>query len=164
MKRLFLLIGSVLLVSALAVPLLAHGPGFTRGPHMIGPWGSDSGYWGQYEGGYGNLTEEQRTKLQELERKFYNETAPLRNEIMTMSDELNNMLNRADPDPEKAKTLQKSLSELRAKMDEKRLAYTLETRTIIPEFRSRYTHGWGYRHHMRGYGSGMGYSPGSCRR
>jgi len=164
MKRLFLLIGSVLLVSALAVPLLAHGPGFGRGPHMMGPWGSDSGYWGQHERGYGNLTEEKRTKLQELDRKFYNETAPLRNEIMAMSDELNTLLNSADPNPEKAKTLQKSLSELRAKMDEKRLAYTLETRTIIPEFRSRHRYEGGYRHHKRGYGSGMGYHPGSCWR
>ena len=164
MKRLFVLLGSLLLVSALAMPLLAHGPGFTRGPHMMGPWGTDSGYWGQHERGYGNVTEEQRSKLQELDRKFYNETTTLRNEIMAMSDELNNMLNRADPDPEKAKTLQKSLSELRAKMDEKRLAYTLETRTIIPEFRSRHRYEGGYRHHKRGYGSGMGYRPGSCWR
>ena len=164
MKRLFVLLGSVLLVSSLAVPLLAHGPGFGRGPHMMGPWGNDPGYCGQYERGYGNVTEEQRTKLQELDKKFYNETEMLRNEIMARSDELNNLLNRADPDPEKAKTLQKSLSELRAKMDEKRLAYTLETRTIIPELRSRQRYGWGYRHHKRSYGSGMGYSPGSCWR
>ena len=164
MKRLFVLLGTVMLVSALAMPLLAHGPGFTRGPHMMGPWGTDSGYCGQHERGYGNLTEEQRSTLQELDRKFYNETATLRNEIMAMSDELNNLLNSADPDPEKAKTLQKSLSELRAKMDEKRLSYTLETSKIIPEFRSRHRYGWGYRHHKRGYGSGMGYHPGSCWR
>jgi Spy/CpxP family protein refolding chaperone len=163
MKRLFVLLGSVLLVSALAVPLLAHGPGFTRGPHMMGPWGPDSGYCVQYERGYGNLTEEQRSKLQELDRKFYNETATLRNEIMAMSDELNSLLRSANPDPEKAKTLQKSISELRAKMDEKRLAYTLETRTIIPELRSRQRYGSGYRHHKRGYGSGM-YGAGSCWR
>jgi len=163
MKRLLVLLGSVLLVSVFAVPLLAHGPGFTRGPHMMGPWGSDSGYCGQYERGYGNLTEEQRSTLQELERKFYNETTTLRNEIMAMSDELNNLLNSADPNPEKAKTLQKSLSELQAKMDEKRLAYTLEARKIIPELRSRHRYGWGYRHHKRGCGSGM-YGPGRCWR
>jgi len=160
MKRLFVLLGSVLLVSSLAVPLLAHGPGFGRGPHMMGPWGADSGYCGQHKRGYGNVTEEQRSKLQELDRKFFNETTTLRNEIMTMSDELNNMLNRADPDPEKAKALQRSLSEVRAKMDEKRLAYTLETRTIIPELRFRHRYGWG-RYHKRSYGSGM-YGTGSC--
>jgi Spy/CpxP family protein refolding chaperone len=162
MKRLFVLLGSVLLVSALAVPLLAHGPGFTGGPHMMGPWGPDSGYCVQYERGYGNVTEEQQSTLQELDRKFYNETAPLRNDSMTMSDELNSLLSSANPDPEKAKTLQKSISELRGKMDEKRLAYTLEIRTIIPELRSRHRYGWG-RHHRKGYGSGMGYGPGSCR-
>jgi Spy/CpxP family protein refolding chaperone len=163
MKRLFVLLGSVLLVSALAVPLLAHGPVFTRGQHMMGPWGTDSGYCGRYERGYGNLTEEQRSRLQELDRKFYNEADMLRNEIMAMSDELNTLLNSADPDPEKAKTLQKSLSELRTKMDEKQLSYRLETRTIIPELRSRHPYGWGYRHHRKGYGSGM-YGSGSCWR
>ena len=164
MKRLFVLLGSVLLVSALAVPLLAHGPGFTRGPHMMGPWGPDSGYCVQYERGYGNVTEKQRSTLQELDRKFYNETATLRNDSMTMSDELNSLLSSTNPDPEKAKTLQKSISELRGKMDEKRLAYTLETRTIIPELRSRHRYGSGYRHYTRGYGSGMGSGPGSCWR
>ena len=164
MKRLFVLLGSVLLVSALAVPLLAHGPGFTRGPHMMGPWGPDSGYCVQYERGYGNVTEEQRSTLQELDRKFYNETATLRNDSMTMSDELNSLLSSTNPDPENAKTLQKSISELRGKMDEKRLAYTLETRTIIPELRSRHRYGSGYRHYTRGYGSGMGSGPGSCWR
>jgi hypothetical protein len=99
------------------------------------------------------LTEEQRSRLQELDRKFYNEIEPLRNEIMTMSDELNSFISSAEPDPEKAKKLQKVLSELRAKMDEKRLAYTLESRTIIPEFRSRHRYGWGCRHNNRDYGS-----------
>jgi Spy/CpxP family protein refolding chaperone len=163
MKRLFVLLGSVLLVAALAVPLLAHGPSFTGGQHMMGPWGTDSGCCGQYERGYGNLTEEQRSTLQELDRKFYNETETLRNEIMTMSDELNILLNSADPDPEKAKTLQKGINELRAKMDEKRLSYTLEARKIIPELRSRHRYGWEYRYHKRGYGSGM-YGSGSCWR
>jgi len=127
---------------------------------MMGPWGADSGYCGQHERGYENVTEEQRSKLQQLDKKFYNETATLQNEIMAMSDELNNLLNSTDPDPEKAKTLQKSLSEVRAKMDEKRLAYTLESRTIMPELRSRHRYGWG-RHHKRSYGSGM-YGTGSC--
>ena len=161
MKRLFVLLGSVLLFSALSVPLLAHGPGFTRGPHMMGQWGTDSGYSGQCGRRYGNVTEEQRTKLQELDRKFYNETEPLRNEIMNISYELHTLLNSADPDFEKAKMLQKNLSEFRAKMDEKRLAYTLESRTIMPELRSKNKYGWGYRHHKRGYGSGM-YGSGSC--
>jgi hypothetical protein len=60
-----------------------------------------------------------------------------------MSDELNILLDSADPDPEKAKTLQKGISELRAKMDEKRLSYTLEARKILPELRSRHRYGWG---------------------
>jgi len=129
----------------------------------MGPWGSDSGYCGQHERGYGNVTKDQRSTLQALDKKFYSETEPLRNEIMDITHELHTLLNSADPDPEKAKALQKSLSELRGKMDEKQLSYTLETRTIIPESRFRHRYGWGYRHHRKGYRSGM-YGTGSCWR
>jgi len=161
MKRLFVLLGSILLLSAFSMPLLAHGPAYTRGSHMRGHWGNYPGCYAEQERRYGNVTEEQRTKLQELDRKFYSETEPLRNEIMDISHEMHTLLNSADPDFEKAKMLQKNLSELRAKMDEKRLAYTLESRRIMPELRSKNKYRWGYRHHKRGYSSGM-YGSGSC--
>ena len=160
MKRLFVLLGSVLLVSALAVPLLAHGPAQTRDPHMRGHWGAYPGCYADHERKYGNVTQEQRSKLQELDRKFYHETEQLRNEIMNLSHELHSLLSKADSDHEKAKMLQKNLSELRAKMDEKRLAYTLDSRRIMPELQAKHKYGWG-RHHKRGYGSGM-YGSGSC--
>jgi len=162
MKRLLAILGSVVLVAALAMPLFAHGPGWARGRHMIGTRGSGTDYCGQYERGYGNLTKEQRSQLEELARKFYNETAKLRNEIWAKSIELNSLLNIADPDPEKAKTLQKELGELRTKMDEKRLAYKLEALKILPESLSSGSYGRGYGHHMGGFGHGIGHGPWSC--
>ena len=162
MKRLLAILGSVVLVAALAMPLFAHGPGWARGRHMIGPWGSGPDYCGQYERGYGNLAKEQRSQLEELDRKFYNETAKLRNEIWAKSIELNSLLNSADPDPEKAKTLQKELGELRTKMDEKRLTYELEALKILPESRSSGCYSRGYGHHMGGFGHGIGHGPWSC--
>jgi len=158
MRRLTKSLGIALLVGALAVPVFVWADGWGRGHHMMGPWGSSPEDGRQYERGYPNLTEEQRTQLEQLDRKFYDETANLRNEIWTKSAQLNTLLNSSNPDSEKVRAFQKELSDLRAKLDEKRLNYALEARKIRPE--PRFGRGYGrgnYGHHMRGYG------PGSCR-
>ena len=156
MKRLTTILGVALLVAALAIPVFAWGHGWGRGHHMMGYWGSDPDYCWQDERGYGSLSKEQRSQLEQLDRKFYSETADLRNEIWTKSAELSTLLNSSDPDLEKAKALQKELSELRARMDEKRLTYELEARKITPELRSSGGYGRGYGHHMGGFGSWPG--------
>ena len=146
-----------LLVGALAVPVVAWSQGWGRGGHMMGPQGSAAGYCYGPERGYGDVTNEQRSKLEELDKKFYSETANLRNEISTKSAELNSLLRSPDPDPEKARVLQGELSALRAKVDEKSLAYELEARKILPGLRSSGMYGMGYGNHMGGYGPHMGY-------
>lgn len=155
MKRLTTILGVALLVAALAIPVFAWAHGWGRGHYMMGYWGSDPDYCWQDERGYGSLTKEQRSQLEQLDGKFYNETADLRNQIWTKSAELNTLLN--SPDPEKVKILQKELSDLRDTMDEKWLNYHLEARKINPELRSSGGYGRGYGHHMGGFGSGMGY-------
>jgi len=150
-----------LLVGALAVPVVAWSHGWGRGPHMMGPRGSAPEYCWGYERGYGDVTKEQQSKLQELDKKFYEETATLRNELWAKSAELDTLLRSPDPDPEKVKAVQGELNDLRAKLDEKRLNYELEARKILPELRSGGRHGMGYGYHMgRGYGHHMGgYGP-----
>lgn len=155
MKKLTTILAVALVVAAVAVPVFAWAHGWGRGHYMMGDWGSGPEYG--YERGYGSLTEEQRSKLEELDRKFYSETADLRNEIWTKSAELNTILNSPAPDLEKVKALQKELSNLRATMDEKRLDYQLEVRKINPELRPSRGYGRGYGHHMRGFGPGMGF-------
>ena len=162
MKQLIALFGSIVFLSVFSVPLLAHGPAHMRGPHLRGHWGAYQGCVAKHERQYKNISEEQRKKLVELDQQFFTETEQLRNEIMDVSHELHSLLGKADPEPEKAKTLQKRLSELRAMMDAKRLAYTLKSRKILPESRSMYAYGWGYHHQRRGYRSGKGYGPRSC--
>jgi zinc resistance-associated protein len=170
MKRLVTLLGIVVLVGAIAVPVVAHGPGWGKGHHMMGSWGDCPGYGPQHGPGYGNLTEEQRTQLDKLHQKFHDETAQLRNEISTKSRERNTLLNSPNPDTEKAKALQKEISDLRAQLAEKRLNFKLEERKIVPEARFGRGYGKGHDgHHMRGYGTGMGYGhhmggygPGYC--
>jgi Spy/CpxP family protein refolding chaperone len=112
------------------------------------------GYGCQYDRGYDKLTEEQRSKSDELYRKFYDETAKLRDEIWAKSAELDTLLNSANPDAAKAKALQKEISDLRARIAQERINFELEGQKIAPELRS----GRGYQgRHMRGHGHGMGY-------
>ena len=163
MKRLTTILAGTLLLGAVAVPVFAWGHGWGRGHHMRGYWGSDPGSCWDYGRGYKDLSKEEQSQLKELESKFYNETDRLRNEIWSKSAELNSYLNSTNPNSQKLKALQRELSDLRAEMDERRLAYELEARKILPESRFRGGYGKGYYgHHMRGYGPWMGFRQRSC--
>lgn len=153
MKKLATLLGIMSLVGAIAVPVLAQGPGWGMGRHM-GIWGSGPGY----APGPGNttLTEEQRTQLDTLYQKFYDDTAELRDEILAKSRELNTTLNASELDADKAKALQKEISELSAKLAQERLNFRLEVRKIVPEARFGKGYGWwGFRTYRKGVGPGM---------
>jgi zinc resistance-associated protein len=186
MKKILAGIGILALAAVIAVPVMAQGPGWGRG-HMQGYWGGGPGYGGKYGAGYGNLTDEQRTQLDNLYNKFYQDTASTRSQIWTKRGELNALLSSPNPDPEKAKALQKEINDLRAKLSQDRLALDLEVQKINPDARfggwgpmagygygprgggygpgyGRGMMGYGYGH-MGGYGPGMmgyGYGPGSC--
>jgi len=109
-----------------------------------------------YDEGYGNLTPEQRNKLDALKSKFYDETADFRNQIWTKSRELDSFLNRSNPDFEKAKAVQEEISRLRVKLDEEALSYEVENAKILREDRVGGTYGGRYGRHMGPYGRGMG--------
>jgi len=163
MKRLLIVLGSFVLVASLAMPLLADGPGWNGGHHMRGYWGSDRDSSWEYGRGYKDLSKEEQNQLNDLENKFSTETDRLRNEIWSKSAELNSYLNSTNPDSQKLKALQRELSDRRAQMDEKRLAYELEARKILPDTRFRGGYGRGYYgHHRRGYGPGMSFSQRGC--
>ncbi len=154
MRNILTIGGIVVLVAAIAIPVLAHGPGRDRGRHMMGYWQGGPGYGCEYDRGYEGLTKEQNSQLDKLYRKFSDETAKLGDEIWDKSAELDTVLNSANPDATKAKALQKEISDLRARIAQERINLRLEGRKIAPELRS----GRGYQGgHMRGHGHGMGY-------
>ncbi|UCG65491.1 MAG: periplasmic heavy metal sensor [Deltaproteobacteria bacterium] len=147
MKRIVTIAGIVLLVAAIALPAFAHGRGRGRGHDRMGNWqGSPDCCW-HYDKGYTSLTEEQRDQLNKLRQELYDENAKLRNDIRTKSVELNSILNSPDPDPEKAKALQKEISDLRTTMAQNRVNFELEARKIAPELRFG-----------RGYGPGRSWN------
>lgn len=170
MKRFVIVAGIIVLIGAVAVPVMAHGPGMGRGRHMMGYGGGGPGYSGQYDNPYGNLTDEQRSQLEKAHQSFFDETVKLRNEIWSKKAELSSILYASEPDTDKAKSLQKEISDLKAQLAEKRLDYEIETRKIVPEgflaggygrgygrHRGGFGQGKGYGMHMGGYGQGMGY-------
>jgi Spy/CpxP family protein refolding chaperone len=156
MKKLITIIGILGLIGVVAVPVMAWHSGWGRGHHMMGYWDNSP----RYGGYYGNLTSDQISKLDALDRKFYNDTSELRDHIWTKYGEIDSILDSSNPDIEKAKALQKEISELRAKMDEKRLSHELETRKIIPQDRTGRAYGGWYGPHRGAYGHRMGYGTG----
>lgn len=161
MKKVITVIGIVVLVGAFAYPAFSRGPGWGRGSGpMMGYWDGDSAYDRMAGRGYGYLDNGSRDRLDQLNRRHYERTVDLRNRLYEKSDELDTLLAGPNPDRERAKGLEKELSDLRAQLDQERLDYELEARKITPEARS----GWGYGRGMRGRGAHMGYGPGACWR
>jgi zinc resistance-associated protein len=147
MKKLATTLGILILVGVLAAPVLAHRGGW-------GDWSRGSGNCWQGSGPDANLTESQIAELDRLEEKFFNDTAKLRDDIWVKSEQLDTLLNSAEPDVKKVKAVQKELTDLRAKMDRQRIDFQLEARKITPN--SGYARGYsrGYGRHMMGHGPG----------
>jgi zinc resistance-associated protein len=145
MKKILTTLGILVLVAFLAAPVFAHrwGGGKNYGGPGAGPC------W--YEGG--DLTDSQRAELEKLHQQYVDDTAKIREEIWSKSAELDTLLNSSNPDPKKAKGLQREISDLQAKMGDKRVDFELKARKIAPDARSGRGYGKGS---GRGYGHGYG--------
>ena len=143
MKRLIIFLGVLVLLGVIASPLSARGwRGMGFGPYAgYGPF-MDYGHGLDIDprmggfplrSGFSPLTEEQRNQLEGLKNRFLEETAEFREALSSKSEELNTALTSEKPDEKKAKALQKEISDLRAKLAERRLDFRLEMAEIIPE-------------------------------
>ena len=145
MRKLLITLGILFMVGILAGPVFAHRWGMSG----YGAYGG-SGSGPCWLGG-GNLTDSQQVEMDKLQQSFVNDTAKLRQDIWNKSSELDTLLDSETPDANKVKTLQKEISDLQAKMADKRVDFELQARKIAPN--TRFGQGYG-----RGYG--MGYSMG----
>ncbi len=149
-KKIAITLGILVLVGALAVTGFAwQYIGGCMGMRGMGGCG----------GAYADLTEEQRTELDALRQKFFDDTAELRDNIHTKKEELHTMLNESDIDAEKAKALQKEISDLMANIGQYKIDFILEGKKIVPDgtFPLGRGRGWGCggsRSHRGGYGPG----------
>jgi zinc resistance-associated protein len=163
MKRALTVIGIMVLVAAIAIPVLAQGPGAGRGRMMQGYGPGDQTNCPRHGAWDDKLTDEQRTQLDKLHQKFFDDTAAVRSQMVAKQSELNILMNTSNPDLEKAKALQKELSDLKGKMGQERIKLFAEERKINPD--ARFGMGWG-RGGMKGGGpggGGMGYGRGMGR-
>lgn len=110
------------------------------------------------------LTDDQIKKMEAEKTAFQTATKDIRDQIMQKRQALNAELNKQTPDAATATSLQKSISDLQAQYDQKRIAHILAMKKIDPNFREGRgmmpgTGGRGMGH-GRGPGMGSGMGPG----
>ncbi len=152
MKKLVTILGVMVLVGMMAYPVFARGRGWG--------YGGGPGYCWWDQGGNAPYTVEQQKQLNDLDQKFFNDTATLRNNIWSKQNEMSILLNGENPDTAKLQALQKEINALKNQMAEKRLEYRIEANKVAPDN----TYGRGYGRGMGGYGGRGGYGPGGCWR
>jgi len=142
-----------------AVLVYAQGPG--QGPGY-GPGRGHGRCWESGDPGKGaSLTDEQRAQLQDLRKKFHDETAQLRESVFAKRQELHSLW--SDPKAETSAIMnkEKELRYLQDQMQDEALQLKLEARKILtPEQLSEFGGrgmGPGF-----GRGHGKGYGKGSC--
>ncbi|MBW2409455.1 MAG: periplasmic heavy metal sensor [Deltaproteobacteria bacterium] len=129
----------------------AHmGAGFGHQGWMHPGAGMHHSWYGGPEHEYpGNLSEEEIVALEKERMDFFKATEDLRGDIYSKQLELRGELVKGDADTQKAMKLQKEVSDLEAKMDQKRIGHMIKMRKLNPDA------GRGY---MGGYHMGYGYS------
>ncbi len=104
-------------------------------------------------GDQNSLSDEDYESLQTLKKNYFEDTKELRESISEKQEELNSEFEASAPDTDKITTVQKEISALRAKLDEKYILFKLEAKKIVPEIGT----GRGYKHGGHGrYGRGCG--------
>ena len=158
MKKTVTILGTVLLVAAIAVPVLAYGPGWGKGRGM--GMGFTNRVIPYYES-IPNLTADQSSKLKELREQRAKEVLPLRNELINKRAELRNLWLQANPDEAKIRAKQHEITGLENTLQEKMAEHRLECQKVLtPEQQAqlqsaRPTQGFGYgarRPGAQGYG------------
>ena len=159
LRNVIIVLASIALVG-FAVNVFAHGGGMGRGDG----WGyKGQGY--HQRGGHGpkygdQLSEEEVKQLEQAREKFFNETKELRDDIFDKKRELRDELAQDEPDNAKASKLQREISVLQGRFDQKRIDHMLKLKKLNPNIGRGY--GLGHMHS----GPMMGYGPrggGYCR-
>jgi Spy/CpxP family protein refolding chaperone len=134
MRKTATIIGTLVLVAALAMPVLAHDQGWGKGRGTgIGPEGRQAPCCETIP----NLTPEQSTKLKELKEQRDKEALPLKNELIAKRAELRNLWLQSDPDKAAIMAKQQEINDLRNKLQDTMTEYRLEVAKILtPEQRA----------------------------
>ena len=133
MKKGFLVILAIAAVVALSVTAYA-------GWGMMGYVPGGGQCQGIRGGGYvpgsgnmmGNISDDEAKKINDERDTFFKSTEDLRQDIYAKEMELNSELAKKNIDTEKASKLQKEISELESKFDQKRLDHMIKMKKLNP--------------------------------
>ncbi len=130
-------VGLILAVALMATVAFAGGMGRGYG------WGAGYGY----PAAIPNLTAEQSSKIQALQKAHLDETTPLQQDLLKKKTDLRSLWLSSTPDQAKITALQKEILNLQAKITEKSTNLKLEIRKVLtPEQQAQ----------MVAFGPGMG--------
>jgi Spy/CpxP family protein refolding chaperone len=109
------------------------------------------GGWGGQGNGYmmGNLSDDEIEQIERERESFFKATENLRQDIYRMDLELRSEFAKENPDTKKAGKIQKEISDLEAKVDQKRIEHMIKMKELNPNMGKGYGPGQG-----RGYGRG----------
>lgn len=147
-------LGILMLLGVTYVYAQSTAPGPGPGPGAGQEYGKWSGRWS-------SLTPDQKTKLQELRRRFNDETAQLKGAIYTKRLELRSLWTDPKADPKAILGKEKELTSLKDQLRDKAVHFKLEARSVLtPEQLAQFGSRWGMggfgHRHMMGHGYGMG--------
>ena len=152
MKKFLVIVAVISLVGVGTTAFAGWGRG-SYGPMMHGRG------WGTY--GAERLSDEEYKQLEELNEAFFKETGELQRSIYGKELALRSEMIKENPDPKIAADLQKEISDLESRFDQKRLERRLEMQKIKPYagrgYMGRGGMGAGYMH--RGYMGRGGMGP-----
>ena len=158
MKKTMIALGLAVVMFLGVSYVYAQDPGVGPGPGHRWMHGQErGGHWDKL-----NLTPEQRTKFQELRRKFIAENAPLIGAVVAKRLELRSLWTDPKADSQTILAKERELRDLKNRMKDKIIQYKLEARSsLTPEQIEKFGamggmgHGFGRGFRM-GHGQGMG--------
>jgi zinc resistance-associated protein len=125
------------------------GMGYSRsGSGHQGP-GWHQGGWGGHGYMMGDLNDDEIEQLEKERESFFKATENLRQDIYRMDLELRSELAKDNPDTKKAGKIQKEISDLEAKVDQKRIEHMIKMKELNPNMDKGYGPGQG-RKYSRG--------------
>ncbi|CCK79062.1 Spy/CpxP family protein refolding chaperone [Desulfobacula toluolica] len=129
MKKLTLIISSLLMVAMVAGSVFAWGP--AKGQSMGQGFNQNCpGYGGQAI--WNDLSKEQKDELNTLRQKFIDETYAIRSEKFQKKQEMRLLMETSQPDRAKLDSFSQDLADLQKKLRDKRIDFQLEAKKIAP--------------------------------
>lgn len=131
--KLLLILGIVSIIGFGTYAFAHMGAGFVNRDWMPHGTGMHHGWYGGPGYGYsGDLSDEEITALEKERKGFFEATEDTRKDIYSKELELGSELAKENPDTQKAMELQKKISDLEAKLDQKHIDHMLKIRKLTP--------------------------------